>query len=58
MTMLWLLPGTLMIGVVGTRTAFKARHILKGYRGDWWLLLLLSWLPALFWMASHFVVQD
>ena len=58
MTMLWLLPGTLIIGVFGTRNALKARHILKGARGDWWLLLMLSWLPALLWMASHFVVQD
>ena len=58
MTMLWLLPGTLIIGVFGTRNAFKARHILKGARGDWWFLLLLSWLPAFLWMASHFVVQD
>ena len=58
MTMLWLLPGSLIIGVVGTRNAIKARHHLKGARGDWWLLLILSWLPALLWMASHFVVQD
>lgn len=60
MLMTWFLPVSCLLGVAGSRTAVQARHILKAHRqeGSWWLLLVLSWLPAFCWIMAQFVVQD
>ena len=59
MTMGWFIPLGLLIGLLGTQTATRVRHSQKANRQNrgWWLLLLLSWLPAFCWIMAQFVAQ-
>jgi hypothetical protein len=58
--MAWFAPVALGIGVAGTRTALESRRHLRAGSEDhgWWLLVVLSWLPLVCWLAAQFVVQD
>ena len=55
MTMAWFIPVAGLIGLAGTRTAYKARQR-KQDRG-WWLLLCLAWLPSFCWLMAQWVAQ-
>jgi hypothetical protein len=59
MSMVWFLPVGVMIGVAGTQTALRARHISSGKARDrtWWLLLILAWLPSFCWILAQFIDQ-
>jgi hypothetical protein len=59
MSMPWLFPVSLVIGVEGTRTAVRARHGVKGRALDssWALMLLLAWLPLICWILSQVIDQ-
>lgn len=55
----WFLPLGLGIGLCLTRTALERRRAERHDRRgrDWWLLLLIGWIPILAWIASQFVEQ-
>lgn len=57
--MLWFLPISLGIGTLLTREAvLRRREARRNPRAsDWWLFLLLGWVPILAWIASQFVEQ-
>ena len=55
MIMAWFLPMAGLIGLAGTRTAFKARQ--RKQDQDWWLLLSLAWLPSFCWIIAQSVAQ-
>jgi hypothetical protein len=59
MIMTWFLPVSILIGAAGTQTARKSRHHTKAHTGEraWWLLVILSWLPAICWILAQFVEQ-
>jgi len=50
----WLGPVFLLVGLVGTRTAFREH---RGSGQSWWLLIPLAWLPTLCFVMSYFVTQ-
>jgi hypothetical protein len=60
MSMIWFIPLGLLVGALGTRTAFQARRDLKTNHKDmgWLLLIALSWLPTICWALSRFITQD
>lgn len=57
--MQWFLPLGVGIGVLLTREALaRRREARRNPRSrDWWLFLLLGWVPILAWIASQFVEQ-
>jgi hypothetical protein len=59
MLMGWFIPVGILIGVAGTQTAMKSRHLLKANQQgrSWWLLLILSWLPSVCWVLAQFIDQ-
>jgi hypothetical protein len=57
MTMPWMIPLALLIGIAGTRTSQRARRGVKGTGRGWWLLLILAWLPGVCWALSQVVTQ-
>ena len=60
MKWVWFIPVWLVIGVWGTRVAWKERRILDGPGGgrSWIWLLMVAWVPLLCWAAAQFVIQD
>ena len=59
MTMVWLAPLLLLLGIAGTRTAYRAHRSAKNspLARDWWVLIPLAWLPVMCWAVSQFVIQ-
>ena len=59
MNMPWFAPVGIAIGALGTRTAHRSRRTHKASTRDssWWLLLVISWLPALCWILAQIVDQ-
>jgi hypothetical protein len=57
--MLWFLPVSLGIGTLLTHEAVLRRREARRnpIARDWWLFLLLGWVPILAWIASQFVEQ-
>lgn len=57
--MIWFLPLGTGLGVLLTRAALERRQAARRDRHsrDWWLFLLLGWIPLLAWIASQFVEQ-
>jgi hypothetical protein len=55
--MTWFLPLGVGVGVLLTMAAVERRQAAKRDRRsrDWWLFLLLGWIPLLAWLASQFV---
>ena len=55
----WFLPLGLLIGSLLTRSGFQRWRESKQdrRRKDWWLLLLLGWIPLLVWIASQWMEQ-
>lgn len=59
MLMPWFIPIALAIGVMGTKTGLEQRHLARKTlrnRG-WWLIVVLAWMPAVFWVLAQFVQQ-
>ena len=59
MIMPWFIPLAIGVGYEGTKTSLRSRHLLKsGNRErDWWILLVLAWLPSFCWIVSQFIEQ-
>lgn len=55
----WFAPLSMGLGLLGTRTGLQARHLRRGnHARGWWLILLVAWLPLLYWVLVQFVPQD
>jgi hypothetical protein len=57
MTLPWMIPLALLIGVSGTRTALRLRRSPKSGTSDWWLLLVLGWVPLVIWALAQAIGQ-
>jgi hypothetical protein len=58
MVMEWFIPLGVLIGALGTQTAFRAHHSMAKTREKGWLLLLtMAWLPSVCWVMAQFVSQ-
>jgi hypothetical protein len=59
MVMGWFLPLGVLIGALGTQTAFRAHHALgaKSREKGWLLLLAMAWLPSVCWVMAQVVKQ-
>ena len=59
MIMGWFFPLGVLVGVAGTRTAFRAHPVTRGKGRDmaWWFLLALAWLPIFCWILAQVIDQ-
>jgi hypothetical protein len=61
MTMLmpWFFPVAISLGVVGTWTGLERRQLAARTRRDrgWWLMLVIVWLPTVYWALAQFLPQ-
>ena len=55
----WLGPSGLGLGILGTRSGLQARGSRqREHARGWWLILLVAWLPLLYWILAQFLPPD
>ena len=59
MIMPWFIPIATSIGIMGTKTGLEQRHLArKTHRNQgWWLIVVIAWMPSVFWVFAQFVQQ-
>ena len=59
MLMPWFIPVAVFVGVVGTKTGLEQRHLARKAHPsqDWWLIVILGWMPVIYWLLAQFVQQ-
>jgi hypothetical protein len=55
----WFIPFAAAIGFMGTKTGLAQRHLTgkRGWDKNWWMLIVLGWIPAAVWAMAQFVRQ-
>ncbi len=59
MRMPWFPPLGLLVGALCTRAGLQRRARARGDRHyrDWWLFLLIGWIPIAAWILSQWMEQ-